>query len=44
MFDSDRAFKPITEQTYIALSSMMLTAAMLEIDSCPIGGMDKSCY
>ena len=29
------------EQTYIALSSMMLSAAMLNIDSCPIGGMDK---
>ncbi|MCQ2969724.1 MAG: NAD(P)H-dependent oxidoreductase [Clostridium sp.] len=42
MFDSDKAFQTYaTEQTYIALSSMMLTAAMLEIDSCPIGGMDK---
>ena len=29
------------EQTYIALSSMMLSAAMLNIDSCTIGGMDK---
>ena len=29
------------EQTYIALSSMMLSAAMLKIDSCTIGGMDK---
>ena len=29
------------EQTYIALSSIMLTAAMLGIDSCAIGGMDK---
>ena len=29
------------EQTYIALSSMMLSAAMLNIDSCAIGGMDK---
>lgn len=29
------------EQTYIALSSMMLSAAMLSIDSCAIGGMDK---
>ena len=42
MFDNDKAFQAYaTEQTYIALSSMMLTAAMLEIDSCPIGGMDK---
>ena len=30
------------EQTYIALSSIMLTAAMLGIDSCAIGGMDKN--
>ena len=30
------------EQTYIALSSIMLTAAMLGIDSCAIGGIDKS--
>ena len=30
------------EQTYIALSSMMLSAAMLNIDSCTIGGMDKT--
>ena len=29
------------EQTYIALTSMMLSAAMLNIDSCTIGGMDK---
>ena len=29
------------EQTYLALSSMMLSAAMLNIDSCAIGGMDK---
>ncbi|RDY27064.1 NAD(P)H-dependent oxidoreductase [Romboutsia weinsteinii] len=29
------------EQNYIALSSMMLSAAMLNIDSCVIGGMDK---
>lgn len=42
MFDSDKAFQAYAnEQTYIALSSMMLTAAMLEIDSCPIGGIDK---
>lgn len=31
----------INEQTYIALSSMMLSAAMLNIDSCTIGGFDK---
>ena len=30
------------EQTYIALSSIMLTAAMLGIDSCAIGGIDKN--
>ena len=30
------------EQTYIALSSIMLTAAMIGIDSCAIGGMNKS--
>ena len=30
------------EQTHY-LSSMMLSAAMLNIDSCTIGGMDKSC-
>ena len=43
MFDSDAAFQAYgNEQTYIALSSMMLTAAMLGIDSCPIGGMDKN--
>lgn len=29
------------QQTYISLSSMMLSAAMLNIDSCTIGGMDK---
>ena len=29
------------EQTYIALSSMMLSAAMLKIDSCAIGGINK---
>lgn len=29
------------EQTYIALSSMMLSAAMLNIDSCTIGGFNK---
>ncbi|MBC5996524.1 NAD(P)H-dependent oxidoreductase [Romboutsia ilealis] len=29
------------EQTYIALSSMMLSAAMLNIDSCTIGGIDR---
>lgn len=29
------------EQTYIALSSMMLSAAMLGIDSCAIGGINK---
>lgn len=29
-------------QTYIALSSMMLTAAMLNIDSCAIGGLDTT--
>ncbi len=30
-----------TEQTYIALSSMLLSAAMLNIDSCTIGGFNK---
>lgn len=30
-----------SEQTYIALSSMMMTAALLNVDSCTIGGMDK---
>ncbi|WP_042272318.1 nitroreductase family protein, partial [[Clostridium] dakarense] len=30
------------EQTYIALSSMMMSAAMLNIDSCAIGGIDKN--
>ena len=41
MFDSDKALQAsANEQTYIALSSMMLTAAMLKIDSCPIGGID----
>ncbi len=30
------------EQTYIALSSMMLSAAMLNIDSCTIGGIDRN--
>lgn len=30
-----------SEQTYIALSSMMITAALLNVDSCTIGGMDK---
>lgn len=28
-------------QTYIALSNMMMTSAMLKIDSCPIGGIDQ---
>lgn len=31
-----------SEQTYIALSSMMMTAALLNIDSCAIGGIDKN--
>lgn len=30
------------QQTYIALSSMMMSAALLNIDSCTIGGIDKN--
>lgn len=29
------------EQVYIACANMMTTAALLKIDSCPIGGFDK---
>ncbi len=39
LLESERAtFDWATRQTYIALGNMMTTAAMLEIDSCPIEG------
>lgn len=39
LLESERAtFDWATKQTYIALGNMMTTAAMLEIDSCPIEG------
>ena len=41
MIGDDNMQSYANEQTYIALSSMMLSAAMLNIDSCAIGGMDK---
>ena len=39
LMESERAmFDWASRQTYIALGNMMTTAAMLEIDSCPIEG------
>ena len=39
LLESERAtFDWATKQTYITLGNMMTTAAMLEIDSCPIEG------
>ena len=41
-FTSDEALERYaSEQTHIALSSMMISAALLNVDSCTIGGMDK---
>ena len=43
LLTTDAALKRYaSEQTYIALSSMMMTAALLNIDSCAIGGIDKN--
>jgi len=43
LLESKRAmFDWATKQTYIALSSMMTTAAMLGIDSCPVEGFVAS--
>ena len=42
IFTTDEALERYaSEQTHIALSSMMMTAALLNVDSCTIGGMDK---
>ena len=43
LLESERAmFDWATKQTYIALSSMMTSAAMLGIDSCPVEGFVSS--
>jgi len=42
LLSSDRAmFDWATKQTYIALANMMNTAAMMQIDSCPIEGFKQ---
>ena len=33
-----------SKQAYIALGSLMLSASLLEIDSCPIEGIDNNAY
>lgn len=42
LLESDRAlFDWASKQTYIALSSMLNTAALLKIDACPIEGFNR---
>lgn len=39
--DERKSFDWASKQTYIALANMMTSAALLEIDSCPIEGFDR---
>lgn len=41
---SDRLLEWNTYQVYIALGQMMTAAAMLDIDTCPMEGIDKAAY
>ena len=43
LLDSERAMQDwATKQTYIALANMMTTAALMQIDSCPIEGFKQT--
>lgn len=39
--DERKSFDWASKQTYIALANMMTSAALLEIDSCPMEGFDR---
>ncbi|MBD1583885.1 nitroreductase family protein [Pseudoalteromonas sp. S16_S37] len=40
-FDKPTQYQWASEQAYIALSTLLLSAASLKVDACPVGGIDK---
>ncbi|NOU50365.1 NAD(P)H-dependent oxidoreductase [Pseudoalteromonas sp. JBTF-M23] len=43
-FDVQQQYQWASEQAYIALSTLLLSAASLKVDACPVGGIDKAKY
>ncbi|CAH9062433.1 Putative NAD(P)H nitroreductase YfkO [Pseudoalteromonas sp. CIP111854] len=41
---TDKQYKWASEQAYIALSTLLISAASLQIDTCPIGGIEHQEY